>query len=368
FRLGRQDPEMSFLEAVFSRGDRRLGPVVREARRRGCTFDGWGEHFSFAGWLEAFDAVGLDPTWYANRVIPLDEVLPWAHIHMGYNPQFLKQEYRHTVGAPILEPGEERADTPKVTIRRIKEELPERPPARREPPPLSVQRLRVRFAKEGLLRFLSHLELARAIKRALRRAELPVAYSQGFNPQPRVSFGPALAVGVASQWELFDLELIKLMRPAHVLERLRAVLPEGLRVIEVSQVPLKAPPPDEAVSAQTFQVSGRTAAFRPPDGVPARRAHRRRLEAFLAQETIPYMRHKGRRTVELDLRPLIEEARVVDAEDDWLMVHLLLPFGRAGSARPHEVMEVCYGLADEELATLQIEKVAVRWQTSEEHP
>ncbi len=366
FRLRRQDPEMSFLEAVFSRGDRRLGSVVREAHRRGCTFDGWGEHFSYPRWLEAFEAVGLDPTWYANRTIPLDENLPWAHIHMGYNPQFLKQEYRHTVGAPLVEPGEERAETPKVTIPRAKRPVATRPPARREPPPRSVQRLRVRFAKEGLLRFLSHLEVARAIKRAVRRAELPLAYSQGFNPQPRISFGPALAVGVASQWEIFDMELIKLVRPSHGLERLRATLPEGLRVIEVAEVPLKAPPPDEAVSAQTFRVSGRASAFAPSNDEPARHAHRRRLDALLSKESIPYVRRRGRRTVELDLRPFIVEARVVDAEDDWLMVEFDLPFSRAGSARPHEFMEVCYGLKGEAIGALHIEKVAVTWRTGEE--
>ncbi|MCH7922475.1 MAG: TIGR03960 family B12-binding radical SAM protein [Nitrospinae bacterium] len=366
FCLGRQDPEMSFLEAVFSRGDRRLGPVIQEAHRRGCTFDGWDEHFSFTSWLEAFEAVGLDPVWYANRVIPLDETLPWAHIHMGYQAQFLKQEYRHTVGAPLLEPGEERAERPKVDIQRVKKRIPDRPPAKREQPPLSVQRLRVRFAKEGLLRYLSHLELARAIKRAVRRAELPVAYSQGFNPKPKISFGPALPVGVASQWEVFDLELIKLVKPSHVLERLRAVLPEGLRVIEVAGVPLKAPRPDESVASQTFQVAGRAAAFLPPDGVPAHKAHRRRFDDFLAQEAIPFIRHKGRRAQEINLRAFIREARVVDAEDDWLMVELDMPFSRAGSARPHEVMETCYGLEGEELAGLEVEKVAVAWRDSKE--
>jgi radical SAM-linked protein len=174
-----------------------------------------------------------------------------------------------------------------------------------------------------------------------------------------------LAVGVSSQWELFDIELVKILRPHHVREALQEVLPEGLRVIEVFELPLQAPPPDEAVAAQRFRVSGRSEAFRPPHGVPARRAHRRRLEALLARSSIPYTRKKGQETVELDLRPFIESARVVDAEDDWLMVELVLPFSRSGSAKAHEVLDACYGLGPEELATLEVEKVGIRWRDKE---
>lgn len=366
FRLRRQDAEASFLEAVFARGDRRLGPVIQEALRRGCTFDGWGEHFNFAGWLEAFGALGLDPAWYANRAIPLDEPLPWAHIHMGYNPQFLKQEYRDTVGLALLEAGETKAETPKVTVRRVKEHPPERRETKRsEAPPLPVQRLRFRFAKEGLLRFLSHLEVARALKRAVRRSGVPVAYSQGFNPQPRIAFGPALAVGIESHWEIFDIDLVKLLKPASVLEILQDKLPDGLRLLEVAEVGLKAPPPDEAVAAQTFRLRARAEALRPEDGIPARQAHRRRLEEFLARESIPFVKRKGRQSKKIDLRPLISDARLVDAEEDWLMIELSLPFSRAGSVKPHEVMEACYGLGDEELAAMRVEKIGVTWQTEE---
>lgn len=365
FRLRRQYAEASFLEAVFSRGDRRLGPVIEEALRRGCTFDGWGEHFKFSSWLEAFDSKGLDPAWYANRAIALDETLPWAHIHMGYSPQFLKQEYRDTVGVELLEPGEVKAETPKVDIKRVKPEKRERRPVKREAAPLPVQRIRVRFAKEGLLRFLSHLEVTRALKRAVRRSGLPVAYSQGFNPQPRMSFGPALAVGVESLWEVFDLELIKLLRPASVLESLQATLPEGLRVIEVAEVPLKAPPPDEAVEAQTFRVSGRAEAFRAQGGQPQRQAHSERIEEFLAKPSIPYTRIRKRVSKAIDLRPFIEGVRLVDAEGDWLMVEVTLPFSRRGSARPHEVIEACFGLKASDVAGLQVEKVGVTWQAEE---
>ncbi len=79
-RLKFHRPERAFLEAVFSRGDRRLAPVVREAYARGCLMDAWDEHFSFSRWQEAFQAADVDPAFYALRARPLEESLPWQHI------------------------------------------------------------------------------------------------------------------------------------------------------------------------------------------------------------------------------------------------------------------------------------------------
>lgn len=86
------DPELSFLEAVFARGDRRLGKVLVKAWEKGCKFDSWGEHFKFDVWMEAFKECGLDPAFYANRRRGEDEVLPWDHIDIGVSKKFLLNE------------------------------------------------------------------------------------------------------------------------------------------------------------------------------------------------------------------------------------------------------------------------------------
>lgn len=86
------DPDTSFLEAIFSRGDRRLGTVIIDAYRRGCKLDGWREHFRFDLWMEAFGEVGLDPCFYANRMRSPDELFPWEHLHPGVERHFLWQE------------------------------------------------------------------------------------------------------------------------------------------------------------------------------------------------------------------------------------------------------------------------------------
>ena len=91
-----QDPQVSLLEAVISRGDRRLGRVIKEAWRSGCTFDAWSECFQWPKWLEAFDRCSLSPAYYAQRQRDADELLPWSHIDLGVSPEFLKREYQST--------------------------------------------------------------------------------------------------------------------------------------------------------------------------------------------------------------------------------------------------------------------------------
>ncbi len=91
--LSWQDPLVSLLEGVLSRGDRRLGRVIYSAWQQGCKFDAWSEHYSYEKWQNAFNECGLAPSFYASREHSLDELLPWAHIDTGVAPAFLKREY-----------------------------------------------------------------------------------------------------------------------------------------------------------------------------------------------------------------------------------------------------------------------------------
>ncbi len=86
------DSDTSYLEAVFARGDRRLNAVMLEAHKRGIRFDGWNDCFSLQNWLEAFEACGVDPAFYANRRRSFDEVLPWDHLDYGVTKEFLRRE------------------------------------------------------------------------------------------------------------------------------------------------------------------------------------------------------------------------------------------------------------------------------------
>jgi radical SAM family uncharacterized protein len=94
--LSWEDPEISLLETILARGDRRLGKVIYYAWKAGATFDAWSERFKYSNWLDAFGKAGVDPAFYAHRRRPVDEILPWSHIDVGVNPAFLKQEYERT--------------------------------------------------------------------------------------------------------------------------------------------------------------------------------------------------------------------------------------------------------------------------------
>ena len=95
------DADTSFMEAVFARGDRRLGPVLLKAHQLGCKFDGWNDYFSLKRWLAAFDACGVSPEFYANRRRDFGEILPWDHIDYGVTKEFFRQECQRAYQAAV---------------------------------------------------------------------------------------------------------------------------------------------------------------------------------------------------------------------------------------------------------------------------
>src|SRR5260370_6087028 len=101
------------------------------------------------------------------------------------------------------------------------------------PPAPPVQRLTIRYAKRGRMRFASHRDVARAMERGERKAGVPVAYSAGFSPHPRISYSDAAPTGSASEAEHLELALTRRCQPDDLRQRLNAVLPDGIYVIEV---------------------------------------------------------------------------------------------------------------------------------------
>jgi len=108
-------------------------------------------------------------------------------------------------------------------------------------PGTPFQRLRLRYSKKGEARYIGHLDVARFWERVFRRVDLPIAYSQGFNPQARLQFASALPVGVAGENELVDVWLLERIEPTAWLDRLRRTLPPGFFLKDIEEVPLKSP-------------------------------------------------------------------------------------------------------------------------------
>jgi len=236
------NPKMSFLEGVFSRGDRRLGKVLLEAFKLGCRLDGWTEHLRWEKWQEAFLKTGLDPESYLKERKE-EEILPWDHLKSGVKKEYLlkeRQNSRQGKITPPCEPNCKRCGCCSKDIN-LKIALSFRLSDYSPPKGFFLSRgmdsmvLRVRFYKLGVMRFLGHLEMVSVILKALRRTGLSLKFSQGLSPHPKVSFGQALPVGIESLCEYFDVELSESCSPQEFKAKINLSLPEGLKVIEVKE-------------------------------------------------------------------------------------------------------------------------------------
>jgi radical SAM-linked protein len=293
--LKMHENQQSHVEGIFARGDRRCGDLLERAFRLGCRFDGWDDVLRMDLWEQAIEELraetGLDIDRYLGT-IPVTARLPWDHIDIALDPDFLVQEYRKAlkdrlsppcgkIYKRLLHPNNvadaealaakklvcydcgvacdlegmkaERlyylrrmnAWTPPVantTPRQMSdaEANPEasepKPPSKKHARPLpqtsitqtAARRYRLRYTKLGRVAYLGHLDLIRHLPRIFRRAGVELFYSLGFHPKPDLSFGPALGLGIPSLGELIDVSLTDDLDPDELLARLRAVTLAGI--------------------------------------------------------------------------------------------------------------------------------------------
>jgi len=180
---------------------------------------------------------------------------------------------------------------------------------------------RLRFAKEGSARFLSHHDLLRAFERALRRSNLPLRMTEGFNPHPRLSLPTALGIGVESRAEVAEIELDQWMSPREVQRRLAPELPAGTSLDTVELVSRR----DRArIASVTYEIA------LPAERLPSPEA----LSAVLAKREIPVERRTDKWCKVVDIRKYLVELRVADGR---LCARIRVT--DTGTARPEEVLE-----------------------------
>ena len=177
------------------------------------------------------------------------------------------------------------------------------------------QILRIRFSKRGPVRFISHRDVARSWERAFRKARLPLAFTAGFSPHPRVSFGLALPLGWESDAEYIDVHLAERCDPQDVAARLDAALPEGMRVEDLAEIPATAPSAAAIVRWADYAVAVRGPHEGPP---PAPAAVAAGLDLLLGDsEWIAPRRRKGREVEGTeDVRPLVAHVSLADTPPD----------------------------------------------------
>jgi radical SAM-linked protein len=185
-------------------------------------------------------------------------------------------------------------------------------------------KVRLRFAKCGDLRLVSHLDIMRCLERMLRRAQIPMAASHGFNPRPKMTFALALGLGIEGRREVVDLELSEPMDPSELLQKLTAAAPPGFDWIDARPLPPAARPPQP-----------RTVEYCIPVLAERRPAAQSTLQALLASASWPLTRRRPNRESTFDLRPQLIRAELTDEG----LLRFRLKVSPEGSARPEELLE-----------------------------
>ena len=373
-------PETSWLEGIFSRGDRRLTKVLVEAWQQGARFDSWSEHLNLNFWKKALQRHHLDPDFYLYRERDHDEILPWEHIHSGVSKAFLLREWQKALEgqetpdcrehcldcgvcndsdiAPVLFDAYhsfEPATALRASSRRAgptgrpavlpRDEADRHERTGKEKVICSskesngeIRRYRLRFTKLEKARYLSHLELVRLFIRAFRRAGIDLVYSDGYHPMPKVSFAVALPVGTESLSEIMDVQVKNIQNTSPTLERLNRELPFGLRVLFMEEIGGKAPPARIKESYFHIKIQGSFS--------------KESLDRFLRVNTYPVVREhkKGDRTV--DIRYLVKELNLLSTDE----LELVVRHGRGPEMKPVEIIKEVFALPDSQVQGVRVLK------------
>ena len=346
-KLKWQNPEMSVIEGVWSRGDRRLSTLLIEAWQLGCRLDGWSDQFRFDLWQEAFSNTGIEPDFFTTRKRSGTETLPWDHIDSGISKAFLKEEFCNAESLSLT-PDCRENDCSGCGICDFDTIQPDiQPPApeqafhiqKPEPQdPNDFIKVRVVYSKQGDARFFGHLELVNIIERAIRRAGLTVRYTQGFNPGMKLSFDNPLPLGMASESESFYLYIPKGNRPGALVETLNKVLPGGLK-IEAATLFTRQ---QEAPLADRYHI-------RFEHDILVSEAVEKFME--LSELVVEDISRKGKRR-EVNLREIVEKISIIDRQN----IEIVIKKNNQRLVRPGEILTRALGLSEADIHSAVITK------------
>jgi radical SAM-linked protein len=192
-----------------------------------------------------------------------------------------------------------------------------------------MQRLRLKFGRGEELKFLSHLDLMRLWERALRRAGLPLAYSEGFTPHPQIALAAPLLVGVTSDAELMDVSLSRWVPPQSFMSQIEKQLPRGITLLEARPVGTNVPSLQSQVRFVEYKVEVETE--------KGRQEVESGLASFLSKKELPWHHHRDTGDRYYDLRPLVDDVRLIDCHDNVCVLEMRLRCDEKGAGRPEQV-------------------------------
>ena len=358
FKFKWHDPEQSYLEGVFSRGDRRLSNMIIEAWQQGARLDSWSDYFNLDRWLAAAGHCNVDLDFYLRRRSS-SETLPWQHLSPMVTTDFLLAELKNTHEGtytpdcryhgcqqcglcdfekikPIVHNKNKTNSTDAIGKKVSRQQKDNNQDQE------GKYKYLVSYSRLGLIRFLGHLDFLQVIFRALRRAGIKTNFSKGFNPSPKISFGPALPVGTESECEFFLMELpAPLDHPDDQIKKLCDALPEGIIITDIS--PMTEKLPQDMISTYVVSLM---------DDLSDDDAHN--ITAFLLEKSHIVSRTRKGKTKQLDIRPLIDSAVITGPRS--IEIKLISRSGRPG-IKPAEAIVLLLAKNTESLQGALIIKI-----------
>jgi len=342
-RVKWNEPELSWLEGIMARGDRKLGEAIVGAWKLGARFDAWSEHFKMAIWEKAFEQSGINPEFY-HRIRKTHEILPWDHIRSGVTKAFLRRELKKAHAEQFTPDCREKChecgvcdhkNIDPVLYKELLFQAKGFSPKAQDVKPGA--RFRLTFTKMGSTRHLSHLELGRVLNRAFRRAGLKLAYSQGFHPMPKISFFSALPVGTESMAELAEIELTE--GADDLKDRVNRELPEGIKITRIE----KLSPSEKKLrlKASRFLITLKGRTFNEDS-----------LTSFLGSKHFEVVKinKKGEHTI--DARSLVKDMRIVSPEQ----IDLTVRQKDTLTLKPAEIIKGVFSFEKDDLSNMNILK------------
>jgi len=192
-----------------------------------------------------------------------------------------------------------------------------------------MQRLRITFSRGEAVKYISHLDLMRLWERALRRADIPVSYSQGFNPHPKISLAAPLAIGVSSEGEVMDLWLRRRVSSYFFVKMVSEQLPSGIGILRVEQVALTLPSLQSRMRQAEYRVEVETD--------KGAEEVEEVLRSFLAKKHLPWQHIRDTGVRRYDLRPLVHQLWLISCEESQCTLGMRLRSDNTATGRPEQV-------------------------------
>ena len=377
YKMKWHDPRQSFLEGVMSRGDRPLARLIEAAWQQGARLDAWTEQFDLRRWQDAAAEVNIDLDRYLRRR-DFSEVLPWHHLDTGVDEEFLRAELAkawqgdytrdcRVHGCQNCGVCDFKEIRPVVQChkRESKESLESKITAVQEDPGLpgiaqlrngtglhetedtaSHNWYRLYYAKQGDVRFLSHLEVIQLFFQAFRRAEISLHFSQGFNPVPKASFSPALPVGTASLAEHLDVDLKEMVADEKLfLQRLNRQMPAGITIQAIAAMPDKTTTGTPGKHLTCYEIT---------IGRDLSEIERDKLEKFMAGENFVVTKERKGKVRTVDIRQQVHHLDVLGNKSFTMM--LRSEEGKATS-KPLDILKAVCNLTERQVLEAEILKV-----------